>query len=79
MGQSRNGTFLRRVSHVADLLCGKSRDTGLLCGKSVGDMVRGLLVGHGYKSSPAAGWCVGCVVGMVEVEVTQRNRDVDSI
>ena len=25
--------------------------------------------GHGYKSSPAAGWCVGCVVeGTVEVE-----------
>ena len=74
MGQSRNGTFLRRVSHVADLLCGKSRDTGLLCGKSVGDMVRGLLVGHGYKSSPPAG-----VQDVWWWRVTPRNRDVDSI
>ena len=61
MGQSRNGTFLRRVSHVADLLCGKSRDTGLLCGKSVGDMVRGLLVGMAIKAphQRVCGMCGG--------------------
>ena len=68
LGQERNGTFLRRVSHVADLLCGKSRDTGLLCGKSGGDMAQGLLlVGPGYKSSPLAGVCRMCA-GVVEVE-----------
>ena len=64
LGQERNGTFLRRVSHVADLLCGKSRDTGLLCGKSGGDMAQGLLLaGPGYKSSPPpTSGCVGCVL-----------------
>ena len=58
LGQERNETFLLRVSHVADLLCGKSRDTGLLCGKSGGDMAQGLLLvgpGYKYKSSPLAG------------------------
>ena len=71
LGQERNGTFLRRVSHVADLLCGKSRDTELLCGKSGGDMAQGLLlVGPGYKSSPPPTRqrvCRMCA-GVVEVE-----------
>ena len=71
LGQERNGTFLRRVSHVADLLCGKSRDTELLCGKSGGDMAQGLLlVGPGYKSSPLAGVLDVCGYGVVEGNTT---------
>ena len=67
LGQERNGTFLRRVSHVADLLCGKSRDTGLLCGKSRGDMARGCFLWGLAIKAPHWRVCRMCA-GVVEVE-----------